>query len=83
MFTGHPIGKRPLGRSARRCDENIKTDLKEIGVNMRNWIDLAQDKGYCRALVYATLNLRVPKLMGLLFKICKLMILASYYEFQH
>jgi len=35
-------------------------DLKEIGINTRNWIDSAQDMDYWRALVNAALNLRVP-----------------------
>ena len=35
-------------------------DLKEIGINTRNWIDSAQDKDYWRALGNAALNLRVP-----------------------
>ena len=35
-------------------------DLKEIGINVGNWVDLAQDWDYWRALVNAALNLRVP-----------------------
>ena len=34
-------------------------DLKEIDVNMRNWVDSAQDRDYWRALVNAALNLQV------------------------
>ena len=34
-------------------------DLREIDINMRNWIDLAQVKNYCRALVNSALNLWV------------------------
>ena len=35
-------------------------DLKEIGINTRNWVDLTQDRDYWRALVNAALNLLVP-----------------------
>ena len=41
ILTGKPIGKRPLGRPRRRWEDNIRIDLKEIGVNSRNWVDLA------------------------------------------
>ena len=34
-----PPGKRPLGRPRRRWEDNIRMDLKEIGINTRNWID--------------------------------------------
>ena len=36
-------------------------DLKEIGINTRNWVDSAQDRDYWSALVNAALNLRVHK----------------------
>ena len=45
---------------ASRCEGNIKLGLKEIGVNTRIWIDLAQDRDYCRVLEYTALNLRTP-----------------------
>jgi hypothetical protein len=35
-------------------------DLKEIGINTRNWVVLVQDRNYWRALVNAALNFRVP-----------------------
>ena len=47
-------GKRPLGRPRRRWEDNIRMDLKEIGIN-RNWDDSAQDSDYWRALVNAAL----------------------------
>ena len=59
ILTGKPTGKRPLGKPRRRWDE-IRMDLKEIGITMRNWVDSAQDRDYWRALVNAALNLRVP-----------------------
>ena len=41
-------------------EELIRMDLKEIGINTRNWVDPPQDRDYWRALVNAALNLRVP-----------------------
>jgi hypothetical protein len=37
-------GKKPLGRLRRRWRDNIKMDLLEIGVNVVDWIGLAQDR---------------------------------------
>ena len=34
--------------------------LKELGINTRNWVDSAQDKGYWRAVGNAALNLQIP-----------------------
>ena len=58
ILTSKPIGKKPLGR--RRLEDNIRMDLEEIGINAGNWIYLAQDRDYWRALVNAAWNLRVP-----------------------
>ena len=44
----------------RRWEENIRIDLKEIGVNTRNWVYSDQDREYWGALGGAALNLRVP-----------------------
>ena len=43
-----------------RWADNIRMDLKEIGINTRNWVDSAQDGDYWRTLVNAALNLRFP-----------------------
>jgi len=40
---GRPEGKRPLGRPWRRWDVIIKIDCQEVGLEGREWIDLAQD----------------------------------------
>jgi hypothetical protein len=40
-------------------------NLKEIGMNMRNSVDSSQITDYCRALVNAALNLRIPYAMEL------------------
>ena len=59
ISTGKRTGNRPLGKSRRRWEDNIRIDLKEMGVNMRKWVDLTQDMDYWRALVNTALNLRV------------------------
>jgi hypothetical protein len=51
--------KRPLGRHRRVWEDNIRMDLQEVGWGM-DWIDMAQDRDRCRALVNAVMNLRVP-----------------------
>jgi hypothetical protein len=60
ILVGKPEGKRPLVRSRRRWEDNIKMDLREIGWGGMDWIDLAQDRDKWRALVNAVMNLRVP-----------------------
>ena len=57
--TGTPAGNKPLGRPRRRWEDNIRMDLKEIGINTRNWVDTAEYRDYWRALVNAALNLRI------------------------
>jgi hypothetical protein len=49
-----------LGRSRRRWEENIKMDLRDIGINGANWIRLAQDRVQWRAFVNTVMNLWVP-----------------------
>ena len=60
ILTGKPTRKRPLGKPRHRWENNIRNNLKEIGVNTRYWVDLAQDGDYCRALLNTVMNLRVP-----------------------
>jgi hypothetical protein len=51
--------KRPLGRPRRRWEDGIRMDLKEIGLGGVDWIRLAQDGDWWRAVVSAVMNLRV------------------------
>jgi hypothetical protein len=60
ILVGGPEGKRPLGRSRRRWEDNIKMDFKEIGIDGANWIRLAQDRVQWLAFVNTVMNLRVP-----------------------
>jgi hypothetical protein len=57
---GKPEGKRPLERPRRRWVDNIKMDLREIGWNGMDWIELAQDRDQLRALGNTVMNLWVP-----------------------
>ncbi|KAJ4428135.1 hypothetical protein ANN_24149 [Periplaneta americana] len=60
VLFGRPEGKRPLERPRRRWEDNIKLDLREVGYDDRDWINLAQDRDRWRAYVRAAMNLRVP-----------------------
>ena len=60
ILTGTPTGKRPLGRPRHRWEDNMRMDLKEIGINSSYWVDSAQDRDHWSALVNGALNLRIP-----------------------
>ena len=51
-------------------------DLKKIGINMRGWVESAQDRDYCRALLNSTLILRVQKAMELVIIIIIIIIIV-------
>jgi hypothetical protein len=61
LLVGRPEGKRPLERPRRRWEDNIKMDLREIGIDGGNWIQLAQDRVQWRTCVNTVMNLRVPQ----------------------
>jgi hypothetical protein len=56
ILVENPEGNRPR----RRWMDNIKMDLREIGWDGMDWIDLAQDGDQWRALVNTVMNLRFP-----------------------
>jgi hypothetical protein len=60
VLVGRPKGKTPLGRPRRRWEDNIKLDLREIGIDGANWIWLAQDRVQWRAFVSTVMNLLIP-----------------------
>ncbi|KAJ4431673.1 hypothetical protein ANN_20273, partial [Periplaneta americana] len=59
VLVGRPEGKGPLGRPRLRWENNIKMDLREVGYDDRDLINLAQDRDRWRAYVRAAMNLRV------------------------
>jgi hypothetical protein len=60
VLVGRPEGKRPLGRRRRRWEDNIKLDLREIGIDGANWIQLAQNRVKWQAFVNTMMNLPGP-----------------------
>ena len=60
VLVGKPERKRPLVRLRPRWEDNIKTDLQEVGGGFGDWMELAQDRDRWRALVSTVRNLRVP-----------------------
>jgi hypothetical protein len=60
VLVGMPEPKRPLGRPRHRWEDNIKMDLREIGIDGANWIQLAQNRVQWRAFVNTVMNLRFP-----------------------
>jgi hypothetical protein len=60
LLFGRLEGKRALGRPTRRWKDNIKIDLRETGIDEKNWIQLAQDRIQWRAFVSTVMNLRAP-----------------------
>jgi hypothetical protein len=57
---GKPDGKRPLARSRRGWEDNIKMNLQDVGFVGMDWINLAQDRDIWRPLTDAVMYLRVP-----------------------
>jgi hypothetical protein len=60
ILVGRAEGKRPLGRTKHRWEENINMGLGEIGIDEANWIQLAQDRVQWGAFVSTVMNRRVP-----------------------
>jgi len=60
VLVGKPEGKRPLGRPRLRWEDNIKMNLQEDGGGREDWMELAQDMDWWRALVGTVRDFRVP-----------------------
>jgi hypothetical protein len=58
ILVGRAEGRRPLGRPRRRCEDNIKIDLQEVGWGA--WTGVIWLRIGTGALVNAVMNLRVP-----------------------
>jgi hypothetical protein len=60
VLVWRPEWKSPLGRPRRRWEDNIKMDLREIGIDGTNWIWQGRDRVRWRAFVSTVMNLPVP-----------------------
>ena len=64
VLVGKPEGKRPLERLRHRWEDNIKMDLKEVGCDPGDWIDLAQNRVQSRAYVRAVMKVLERQLVS-------------------
>jgi hypothetical protein len=60
VLVGRPEGKRPLGKPRHRWEDDIKIDLRELGIDGVNWIRMAQDGVQWQAFVNTKMNLWIP-----------------------
>jgi hypothetical protein len=60
ILVGKAEGKRPLGRPKHRCVDNIIMDLREIEWDDMDWIYLAKDGDWWRAVLNMVMNLQFP-----------------------
>jgi hypothetical protein len=65
VLVGKPEGKRPLGRTRLRWEDNVRMDLQEVGCGCEEWIGLAQDRDRWRALVRAVRTFWFHKTRGI------------------
>ena len=70
ILVGNPEGMRLLERQRGRWVDNIKMDLREIGWDGMDWIDLTQDMEQYRTLLNTVMNLRVPQNAGKFWSSC-------------
>jgi len=61
FYPGWKAGwKEAIGKTETSWEDNIRRDLREVGVRDENWLDIAQDRMQWRMFVTAPMNLRVP-----------------------
>jgi hypothetical protein len=64
ILDGKPEEKGPLERVRRRCEDNNKMDLKGMGCEGVDWIQVAQSRDQWQTLLNMAMKLRVPQKAG-------------------
>jgi hypothetical protein len=60
ILVGKPEGKKPMGKPRHGWVDNIKMDLRDIGCDGMDWVDVAQDRNQWMAIVNTVMSLRIP-----------------------
>jgi hypothetical protein len=60
ILVGKSEEKRPLGRRRSGWEDNIKMDLRRTGLQVVDWIHLAEERDQWRAVVNTVMYLWVP-----------------------
>jgi hypothetical protein len=60
VLVGNPEGRRTFGSPRRILEDNIKIDLKQMGCEGVDLIQLAQDRDQWRSLVNTVMKLYAP-----------------------
>jgi hypothetical protein len=60
ILVGKHVGKRPLRRPRHKWEDNIKIYHKKIGLDVADWIHLAQHRDQWWTLVNTVMNLWIP-----------------------
>ena len=60
LLVWKPDGKKQLGRSSHRIEDNIKMNLQEVGFVDVDLIELAKDRDILRKLLNVIMKILVP-----------------------
>jgi len=60
VLVGRTDVKKPLGRTSRRWEYNIKMRVQQVGWRSMEWIDMAEDSESWWTFVNAVMNVQAP-----------------------
>jgi hypothetical protein len=62
VLVGKPEGKTPAGRPGHRWEDDIKINLKGVGLEIVNYLGLAHDRDNWRAFMNTGMSLWIHKM---------------------